>query len=272
MSESRYLLGHTESEIRRLVFQSTMLRDITTRLLVSAGIKPGMRVLDLGCGPGDVSMLVAKLVGPRGSVIGIDRSLAAIKIARKRATDSGLKNVAFSPLSLADFTDEGGFDMVTGRYVLMYQPEPTVFLQCAVALLRPGGKLAFHEVDITRQPVSTPFLPLFDTVCARTLSAFKGALSRHEVAVSLGSLLHSVNLTALGVFCEIPVECGQAVNICRWVGESFCSAYPETTEIEMACGQKISTQSLVDELIKESQGANAQIEFMRQVCAWGAVP
>jgi ubiquinone/menaquinone biosynthesis C-methylase UbiE len=51
-----------------------MLRPITERLLRSAGIEPGMRVLDIGCGAGDVSMLAAELVGSTGSVVGIDRN------------------------------------------------------------------------------------------------------------------------------------------------------------------------------------------------------
>ena len=51
-----------------------MLRPITERLLRNAGIDAGMRVLDLGCGAGDVSMLAAELVGPQGSIVGIDRS------------------------------------------------------------------------------------------------------------------------------------------------------------------------------------------------------
>ncbi|MFG1934251.1 methyltransferase domain-containing protein [Mycobacterium sp. NPDC048908] len=49
-----------------------MLRPITARLLATAGIEPGMRVLDIGCGPGDVSMLIAEFVGPTGNVGGID--------------------------------------------------------------------------------------------------------------------------------------------------------------------------------------------------------
>jgi hypothetical protein len=73
MSETTYVLGHSPAEMRRLENQGTMLRPITERLLRNAGIDAGMRVLDLGCGAGDVSMLAAELVGPEGSIVGIDR-------------------------------------------------------------------------------------------------------------------------------------------------------------------------------------------------------
>jgi ubiquinone/menaquinone biosynthesis C-methylase UbiE len=51
-----------------------VMRPITERLLRSIGIEPGIRVLDVGCGAGDVSMLTAELVGSTGSVVGIDRN------------------------------------------------------------------------------------------------------------------------------------------------------------------------------------------------------
>jgi SAM-dependent methyltransferase len=69
-----YVLGHSQREIQRLISQAAMLRPVTERLLRSLKIGPGMRVLDLGCGAGDVSMLAAEFVGPTGLVVGIDRN------------------------------------------------------------------------------------------------------------------------------------------------------------------------------------------------------
>ena len=77
---SDYVLGHSRPEIDRLQRQAEMLRPITERLLVAAGVEPGMRVLDIGCGPGDVSTLIADLVGPTGSVVGIDPSAEALPL------------------------------------------------------------------------------------------------------------------------------------------------------------------------------------------------
>ena len=91
MSEATYALGHSSAEIQRLANQGAMLRPITERLLRNAGIDAGMRVLDLGCGVGDVSMLAAELVGPAGSVVGIDRSQEVLNMAKERAQDAGLR-------------------------------------------------------------------------------------------------------------------------------------------------------------------------------------
>src|ERR1700722_3576073 len=74
MKQAKYILGHSPEEISRLMLQATLLHPFTERLMKNAEIGPGMRVLDLGCGAGDVSMLAAELVGPSGSVVGIDRN------------------------------------------------------------------------------------------------------------------------------------------------------------------------------------------------------
>lgn len=69
-----YLLGHSDHELRRLECQARLINPMTRRFVEAAGVSAGMRVLDVGSGAGDVSMLLADLVGPGGEVIGFDRS------------------------------------------------------------------------------------------------------------------------------------------------------------------------------------------------------
>ena len=102
-----YVLGDSEGELRRLVDQSRLIGDLTEQVLRRAGIEPGMSVLDCGCGAGDVSFLVAKLVGPTGRIVGIDRSVAGVELARRRAGDAGLANVTFEVADLARLSTNG---------------------------------------------------------------------------------------------------------------------------------------------------------------------
>jgi ubiquinone/menaquinone biosynthesis C-methylase UbiE len=90
-----YVLGQSDAELRRLSTQAHLIDPITRRFLVSAGIAEGMRVLDVGSGAGDVAVLLASLVGPRGEVIGTDPARTAIDAAEKRVRASGLGNVKF---------------------------------------------------------------------------------------------------------------------------------------------------------------------------------
>src|SRR5258708_39225271 len=80
-----YLLGHSERELDRLQAQARLIDPVTRRFFHDAGVGPGIRVLDVGSGAGDVAFLVADLVGDSGEVVGADRVAAALGTARTRA-------------------------------------------------------------------------------------------------------------------------------------------------------------------------------------------
>src|SRR5689334_21065373 len=114
-----YELGHSDRELKRLATQAALVDPMTRQYLTRAGIKSGMRVLDIGSGAGDVAFLVAEIIGPTGTVVGSDRSLAAVETARARAKERALDNVTFRQCDPATEVFDGLFDAVVGRYVLM---------------------------------------------------------------------------------------------------------------------------------------------------------
>ena len=84
-------------------------RDLTEDVLVRAGIGPGMRVLDVGCGVGDVSLIAGRLVGPTGSVLGVDRSSEALEAAARRTGQAGQARwVRFAAAELGTYRPEAG--------------------------------------------------------------------------------------------------------------------------------------------------------------------
>jgi ubiquinone/menaquinone biosynthesis C-methylase UbiE len=95
-ADREYQLGSDEDELARLDLQDRALAPATRALFAAAGIRPGMRVLDLGCGAGDVAFVAAELVGTDGSVVGVDRSPQAVARARLRAGRHGLAQVRFA--------------------------------------------------------------------------------------------------------------------------------------------------------------------------------
>src|SRR5437763_5064889 len=103
---AEYSLGHSETELQRLRRQAAWYEPSTLRLFQQAGISAGMRVLDLGCGAGDVSFAARKLAGDRGEVLGIDRSERAIADAQHGAEAAGVKNVQFLTNDLDRFSSE----------------------------------------------------------------------------------------------------------------------------------------------------------------------
>src|ERR1700753_3694582 len=121
-----------------------------------------MRVLDLGSGAGDISMLAADFVGPTGSVVGIDNNHKAVELARHRTRAAGYSQITFEICSVEDLAETGAFDFAIGRYVLVHQAHPLEFLRSAARALRPGGLIAFHENTPPIPARSYPSLELYD--------------------------------------------------------------------------------------------------------------
>jgi ubiquinone/menaquinone biosynthesis C-methylase UbiE len=119
---------------------------LTERLLTDAGVGPGMRVLDLGTGAGDVALLAARIVGPSGRVVSVDRDLRTLMLAAVRCERAEVEHVdlAVGDLAVPDLP-EGGFDAVVARSVLLDLPDPARTLRAAAARLRPGGVVCVQE-------------------------------------------------------------------------------------------------------------------------------
>lgn len=186
-----YLLGHDGEELRRLENQARVLAPATRTILRLAGIEAGMRVLDLGTGAGDVAFEVARLVGPDGSVVGIDRSTDALAWAARRVEDRGIRNVAFvhDDLHTVRITDR--FDAVVGRLVLLYTPDPSAVLRRYAGLVRPGGSIVAMEYEMTAAG-SLPPTPLSRQLVEWITEAF----GRSGLDPSLGARLCKVMVDA----------------------------------------------------------------------------
>ncbi|MGY4827331.1 class I SAM-dependent methyltransferase [Sphaerotilaceae bacterium SBD11-9] len=145
-----YPLESTDRERRRLKMQAAALVPLTERMLSGAGVLPGARVLELGCGSGDVTELIARRVGPAGEVIALDRDPSQVAAASDRSHSAGHRNVGFVVSEVVSFQPTGLFDAIVGRYFLMYVPDPEAVLAQAARWLRPGGSLGFLEMDFFR--------------------------------------------------------------------------------------------------------------------------
>ncbi|WP_327002106.1 class I SAM-dependent methyltransferase [Dactylosporangium sp. NBC_01737] len=143
-----YALARSQEEYERLGRQAAFLHGTTARLLRDAGLSAGMRVLDVGSGAGDVALLVAGIVGPRGEVVGVDVDGAALRTAQGRTEALGLSNVRFVEGDLATAEAGDGFDAAVGRLVLMYRADPAASLRTVANRVRSGGVIAFQELDL----------------------------------------------------------------------------------------------------------------------------
>jgi len=182
-----YALGHSENELDRLSAQAEMFEPATRELLLAAGLKPGMRVLDVGCGAGDVAFLASEIVGPAGQVIAVDQAPEALARASHRARSRRLENILFEQGDPTEMEFLCDFDAVIGRLVLMYYADPVNAVRKLAGKLRSGGVLVFQEID-GAGCFSWPPTPTYD----RAIHLIRKALELSGAPTRLGLRLFSI--------------------------------------------------------------------------------
>ena len=114
-------------------------------------LKKGQAILDIGCGPGSITISLAETVGPQGKVIGIDIGEAAIAQAKRTAEEKSIKNVEFAIGNAIDglpFPDSS-FDVVHAHQVLQHVSKPVSILREMRRLAKkPGGIISLSESDV----------------------------------------------------------------------------------------------------------------------------
>ena len=252
---STYLLGHSTSEQLRLVRQSRLLAPFTERLFRDAGIGMGMRVLDIGCGMGDVSMLAAQLVGPSGRVIGTDLDPVAIARAKERANALGLANLVFVQSDVNGLASAEPFDAIVGRLVLQFLPDVVSVLKVLRGLLRSGGVLAFQEPSWKSMLAQSTHLPLRAAVSSLIRDTIQRGGARTDMELSLYRDLQSAGLSLPMLRIDVPLGGDEPTR--RWLYDLACTLWPKAAEYGLLCEDIGGLDGLAQRLDEELVAANS---------------
>jgi SAM-dependent methyltransferase len=228
-----------------------------------------MRILDVGCGAGDVTMLAAEFVGESGTVVGIDRSEAAIVAARARAATA--KNVQFLVNSPDDNLGAASFDAVIGRYVLIFQDDVTSFIRTCARLVRPGGVVAFHEIDDADDFRALPEVPLWKQANDWLMNALRSLLPNPDVPGRLVDCFCQAGLRSPLLFCEVPIGDGERSPIATWLVETIRTLLPQIIQRGLASEDAVDIDRLEKRLRAAASTTRSQVSAPRQVCAWARV-
>ncbi|WP_421785656.1 class I SAM-dependent methyltransferase [Hyphobacterium sp.] len=146
LPEDDYIIGASEREIARLGQQHAIWRERALAAWRRGGLKPGMSVLDIGCGPGHASFDLAQLVGPKGEVIAVDQSDLFLRAVEAGAKARGLSNIRTvkADLGALDLPADS-VDFIWSRWVLSFLPRPADLLKRLSKSLRSGGVFVAHE-------------------------------------------------------------------------------------------------------------------------------
>lgn len=263
-----YALGHSAQELDRLAVQARLIDPITRGFLHGAGIVSGMRVLDAGSGAGDVAFLVADLVGDTGEVVGVDRAAAALAVARGRADTLSLRNVSFREGDPAEMTFEQPFDAVVGRYVLMFQRDPTSMLRKLVAHVRPGGVVVFHEPDWDGVR-SFPPAPTYDRCCRWIVETLRSSGADPRMGIKLHATFVAAGLPAPSMRLASVIGGGaNSSDEVHFKTDLARTLAPEMDRCGVATAREVDAETLAERVLDEIVHSASVVVGRSEIGAW----
>lgn len=203
MSESVYAMNVGREGFDRLALVQKIYGPTSREWLLRAGLKPGMRVLELACGTGAMTRIIGDIVGQDGELIAVDNSEAQLESAKASCT--GLGSIRFMQADAgATGLPEASFDLIYFRLLAMHLPDPAAFLAHAQRLLKPGGVLVCEEAAIDSTFTDPPYAEQI------VLHEMASSLGRERgcdfnIARRLGGLLNEAGFEAVDVSAHLPV-------------------------------------------------------------------
>ncbi len=268
---STYVLGHADTEVQRLLLQGRLYDSDTEHALFRAGLRPGMRVLDVGCGPGDVSFIAARLVGPTGSVLGVDAAADMVEMSRSRAVERGLSWARFEQTTVGDVALDEPVDAVIGRLILMHLPDPAASLRQLAGLVRPGGVIAFSENDVDAVR-SVPEVPLFKPVTSGIAQAFRAMGLDTGFGMKLHGLFQRAGLPSPQLSVAAPIGGADAADIFAYAIEVWRLVLPVAQSRGLVTDELADLDDLLKRWRAEAAAAGSVVIMPPLVTAWSRLP
>ncbi len=244
-------MGHTDRERRRLAIQAAVLNPLTTDFLKRAGIEAGMRVLDFGCGVGDVAIVAANLVGPRGAVTAVDLDDGALAVARARAEAEGLTQIQFEHGNLEHHQTAEPYDAVIGRHILIHTSDPLAVIRQAAAHVRRGGIVAFQEYDLSQQVIARPPKPLFQKVFQQVIDLFV-RVRMADIGPRLWQIFRDAGLVNVESRGEYVLDGGPECPFYEWIAETVRTLAAKLEATGIATEAELDVDTLADRLRYEA--------------------
>jgi SAM-dependent methyltransferase len=264
---SEYVIRGGVAGRERLRILARTLHAGTSALFDRLGVGAGLRCLDAGCGGGDVTLELARRVGPRGWVIGVDVDAAKLDLARREATEQGITNVEFRALDIRAAEPGTDFDLVYARFLLTHLADPTAAIAMFSRALRPGGLLIIEDVDF-KGSFAWPETAAFRRYCELYYAVVRPRGGDPDIGPRLPILL------ADGGFAQVDMHVVQPMAM---QGEAKL-INPITLEniADVVVQDGLATRQEIDALIRELYAFSADSRTVaglaRVIQAWGRRP
>jgi SAM-dependent methyltransferase len=227
-----------------------------------------MRVLDLGTGLGHVARLAAQLVGPAGSVVGIDRAAQPLVVARQRTEAAGERHVSFVEGDVCQWRADEPFDAIVGRLLLFHVADPVAVVRHHIENLKPGGMFVALDFDIGAAR-SDPPVDLASRALTWILRAFESAGASPRIGSRLGPILAAAGLapvTTFGVQNYLPPRDPAAAALLGGVVRSLLDVI---TRNHIATAEEVGIDTLEPRIAEALERDQAVLLPPTLVGAWG---
>lgn len=232
--EQEYVLGTDSREYERLRIQHETWSRQTSELMDRISLAAGMRVLDLGCGPGYTTFALAERVGPAGEVLAVDESPRFLEQLQSAARAAGLDQITSLEKRIEELEPgspplDAPFDAAYSRWLFSWLPDVELALGQVSACLRPGGRLAAHEYLDWATLKLVPRSPAFDRGIEACMRSWEVAGGQIDVAEQLLELAPRCSLE-LESFEPIARSGVPGSEVWHWLGTFFTSYLPRLVQ------------------------------------------
>ncbi|GKQ52593.1 class I SAM-dependent methyltransferase [Bradyrhizobium sp. Ce-3] len=270
--DPNYVMGRSTAETDRLKRQSQLYDASTWQLLREAGLSPGMKVLDIGSGAGNVSFIAASLVGESGAVVGVDSNPAIVAEAASTARSLGLSQVSFRVGDITAIELERDFDAVVGRLVLIYVRDPAALVRQLLEHVKPGGIVAFQDLDWGEGPIANPPSPLLSQAWGQVREMFRRAGLNNRMGLALRGVFVAAGLAEPRMSLFAPVGGGADFDGYDYMASGMRSNQPHILKLGVATEAELALDSFAERLRAEVVAANGVFALPTFVGAWSRKP
>lgn len=240
---------------------NTLRDEFTRQLLIDSGISRGMRILDVGCGTGDVSILAAELTGETGEVTGVDISESSLETARKTAVDKNLSTVRFIRADMDALPDSiGKFDAIIGRRVLMYQKDAFGSIIRLIPFLKEKGKMVFQESDSMASSLCAASLPLHTKVGEWVWETVKKEGGNVHIGMQLYSVMKTADLNVIFIRSQAVLNTYESGSDLGWVARMMT---PRMIQHSIVTAEEMNIETLEERL--DSERKESETPFIRDM-------
>ncbi|MFE6904444.1 class I SAM-dependent methyltransferase [Streptomyces sp. NPDC057717] len=261
--------GRATQERERLRAQNLIYAPHTEMLLSLSGIKPGMSVIDIGCGIGDMTIQIARMVGPTGTVVGIDMDSDALDVAERQA--SGLRNVTFQQARIPDLELDHQADALVGRLVVMHLKDAAQDIEKLRSTVRPGGTIALLDFNVQRCR-TLPHMPLTNQCVDWCIRALLAGGSNPAVGDQLYSILRAAGLNTPRLAVSVPTATASDLSALAVLAETVITLLPVIESFGLATREEIDPNTLIHRLQNEVLETGGIAFSPELVGAWATVP